>query len=65
MLTPSHLIYGRRLLSFPAEVRDDEEENQTGFLRFRYLARLRMYFWNRWSKEYLTDLREHHRIKGE
>ena len=66
MLTPSHLIYGCRLLSFPAEVRDDEEENQTGFLRrFRYLARLRMHFWDRWCKEYLTDLREHHRIKGE
>ena len=27
MLTPSHLIYGRRSLSFSAEVRDDEKEN--------------------------------------
>lgn len=24
-----------------------------------------MHFWNRWRKEYLTDLREHHHIKGE
>ena len=66
MLTPSHLIYGRRLLSLPEEVRDDEEESETGFLRrFRYLARLRIHFWNRWRKEYLTDLREHHRCKEE
>lgn len=66
MLTPSHLIYGRRLLSLPEEVRNDEEEREAGFLRrFRYLARLRIHFWNRWRKEYLADLREHHRSKGE
>ena len=62
MLTPSHLIYGRRLINLPEEVRDDEEENERGFLkRFRYLAKLRIHFWNRWRKEYLVDLREHHR----
>ena len=62
MLTPSTLIYGRRLSSLPEEVRNDEEESETGFLRrFRYLARLRIHFWNRWRKEYLADLREHHR----
>ena len=66
MLTPSHLIYGRRLLSLPEEVRNDEEESETGFLRrFSYLARLRIHFWNRWRKEYLADLREHHRSKEE
>lgn len=66
MLTPSHLIYGCWLLSLPEEVRNDEEESETGFLgRFRYLARLRIHFWNRWRKEYLTDLREHHRGKNE
>ena len=58
--------YGCRLLSLPAEVRDDQEESETGFLRrFRYLARLRMHFWNRWRREHLTDLREHHRNKEE
>ena len=33
MLTPSHLIYRRRLSSLPEEVRNDEEESATGFLR--------------------------------
>lgn len=66
MLTPSHLIYGRRLLSLPEEARNDEEESETGLLkRFRYLARLRIHFWKRWRKEYLTDLREHQRGKRE
>ena len=65
MLTPSHLIYGRRLLSLP-EMRNDEEESETGLLkRFRYLAKLRIHFWKRWRREYLTDLREHHRGKKE
>lgn len=66
MVTPSHLIYGRRLLSLPEEIRNDEEESETGFLRrFRYLTRLRIHFCNRWRKEYLADLREHHRSKEE
>ena len=65
MLTPSHLIYGRRLLNLP-EMRNDLEESETSLLRrFRYLARMRTHFWNRWRKEYLTNLREHHRSKKE
>ena len=65
MVTPSHFIYGRRLFSLP-EMRNDEEESQTGLLRrFRYLAKLRIHFWKRWRREYLTDLREHHRGKKE
>ena len=45
MLTPSHLIYGRWLLSLTEEVRNGEEDSETGFLRrFRYLARLRIHF---------------------
>jgi hypothetical protein len=33
--------------------------------RFRHLAKLRVHFWERWRKEYLTNLREHHRSKRE
>ena len=57
MLTPSHFIYGRWLLSLPEEVRNDEEESEMGFLRrFRYLAWLSIHFWNRWREKYLADL---------
>ena len=31
--------------------------------RFRYLARMRKHFWRRWRKEYLTNLREFHKVK--
>ena len=65
MLTPAHLIYGRRLSTLPDELRNDDEENELGMLkRFRHLARLRIHFWNRWRREYLADLREHHRSTG-
>ena len=46
----------------PDEVCDEEEEGENGFLkRFRYLAKKRLHFWNRWRREYLTDLREYHK----
>ena len=66
MLTPSYMIYRCWLTSLPEETRNDEEERKTGYLRrFRYLAKLRIHVWNHWHKEYLIDLREHHRHKGE
>jgi len=65
-LTPSHLIFGRRLTSLPDETgntSDEEDEVGNVVKRYRYMARKRMHFWNRWRKEYLTDLREHHKIQ--
>ena len=32
--------------------------------RMEFLTRKRLHFWNRCLREYLTDLREHHRVKG-
>ena len=65
MLMPSHLIYNWRLLSMSEEAKNDEEESTTGFLKhFRYLAKLRIHFWNQWRREYLSDLREHHRNRN-
>ena len=63
VLTPSHLIYGRKLVGIPDELDSKDEEVEQGSLirRFRYLARKRAHYWNRWHKEYLTNLREHHR----
>ena len=38
------------------------KEGEMEYLRkFRYLTRERLHFWNRWRREYVTDLREYHR----
>jgi hypothetical protein len=67
VLTPSHLIFGRRINSLPDVV--DEPEEAIGerecTARFRYLSNRLEHFWNRWRKEYLIGLREAHRNKGD
>lgn len=62
-LTPSHLVYGRRLATLPDEVCDDEEESENGYLkRYRHMAKKNLHFGNRWRREYLTNLKEYHKI---
>ena len=62
-LTPSHLIYGRRIKSAnPGEFIDEEEQTSMG-KRFVYLSKKLAHFWKRWQREYLTDLREFHKCK--
>lgn len=64
ILTPSHLMFGRRIKTMPDEVIEDEEEGETRYTkRFRYLSIRLAHFWNRWRREYLTNLREFHRNK--
>jgi hypothetical protein len=67
-LTPSHLIYGRRLMSLPdhfsySESEDYNPDGSTVLLtkRLMHLNRLLEHFWNRWRREYLVELRECHR----
>jgi hypothetical protein len=65
VLTPSHLIHGRRLKSMPDENIEEAVENETNCSkRFRHLTLRLVHFWNRWRKEYLTDLREFHKAKS-
>lgn len=66
-LTPFHLIYGRGILSLP-EVTPVREAslNQAascndGPTRRKYRRLLLDHFWKRWSKEYVTELRNLHR----
>ena len=59
VLTPAHLICGRRLLSIPDHAVEDDVTDSKLLKRFRYLARKKEHFWNRWRREYLADLREY------
>ena len=63
-LTPSHLIYGKRILSCPEpEDVDLEHIGQNDLLRrFTHLKIVVDHFWARWSKEYLLELRNAHRM---
>ena len=67
VLTPSHLIFGRRLspVSWDIGSTIEPEQNNTDSLckRFLYLSRKLDHFWNRWKSEYLTDLREQHKLE--
>ena len=64
-LTPSHLMHGRRLTSLPSYPlrRDKEEEVSMKGLNkhLKYLSCKLDHFWRRWKREYLSELREHHR----
>jgi len=59
VLTPSHLVYGRRIQSMPDEIAEEPEENESScYERFRYLKERLTHFWKRWRNEYLVNLRE-------
>ena len=67
-LTPSHLIFGKRLMSLPDNFYYAEPEDFNPGLshlnankRLRYLHTVLDHFWNRWRREYLTEFRENHR----
>ena len=65
VLTPSHLIYGRRINSMPDEIvePDDARNEASCSARFKYLSSRLAHFWERWRKEYLANLREFHTAK--
>ena len=47
MLTPSHLMFGRRIMSLP-DVREDDVVKEDGGdvrRRFKYLERMLLHFW--------------------
>ena len=57
-LTPSHLLYGRRIQSLPdVQPKTDKDFNSREFItrRMRYVAVLLGRFWKRFNKEYLVS----------
>ncbi len=69
-LTPSHFLCGRRILSLPDDL-SEQDVNEEEFTltqpdlsrRLRYLAMLNQ-FWKRWKEEYFLELRDAHRRHG-
>lgn len=66
VLTPSYLLYGRRIKALPDEIvePDDVIREENCSSRFKYLSTRLQHFWNRWRKEYLTNLRKFHRYRS-
>ena len=61
-VSPAMLLSGRSLIQVPPmyELKVDGKAPQLCQGRLRYLEKLKTYFWGRWQKEYLAELREVH-----
>lgn len=66
VLTPSYLLYGRRIKALPDEIvePDDVIREENCSSRFKYLSTRMQQLWNRWRKKYLTNLRKFHRYRS-
>ncbi|KAL9973727.1 hypothetical protein ACROYT_G020217 [Oculina patagonica] len=61
VITPSHLIHGRRIQSLPEVLASEEEFGESSLTytrRHTYPTKKLQHFWRRWQREYLTALRE-------
>ena len=62
VLSPNHLIYGRRLeITNGFDRVELDDGNQFEFAGRRSLETMLAHFWKRWRKEYVTSLREQQR----
>ena len=68
-LTPSHLLYGRRIQQAPHPITDQEELADPSVMygkdlrkQVDKLTQLIEHFTSRWKREYLSSLREFHKV---
>ena len=71
VLTPSHLIIGKRILNIPdpdslekAAVIYEGDTPSVITKPMKFLARILRQYWTQWKHHYLTELREYHRLKA-
>ena len=71
-LTPSYLLYGRRIQMVPHDLEDPANVDDPDFLTSSMIRkqvdkqkRIIKQFWIRWKNEYLTSLREYHKFSGD
>lgn len=64
VLTPSHLLTGKRLIALPDSRQTSVPSSTAADInrRWKYRRSLVNAFWNRWQKEYLLQLRSAHLI---
>ncbi|XP_059047191.1 uncharacterized protein LOC131842635 [Achroia grisella] len=55
-LTPGHFLIGRPLRALPSPNLQDYKENN--LQRYQRIEKLRQHFWNRWQKEYISELQQ-------
>ena len=63
-LTPNHLIHERRIPMMAYEQLESESEVDAT-RRWKQLQKQLQHFWKRWNREYISSLREHHRLNSE
>ena len=63
-LTPNHLIHGPRIPMIAWEQPESESEVDAT-RRCKHVQKQVQHFWKRWHREYVSSLREHHRLNSE
>ena len=59
-LTPNHLLFGRKLNTNNIDLLSPDETTEIEHVkRLQHLENILNHFWNRWSREYLTALRDY------
>ncbi|XP_037942447.1 uncharacterized protein LOC119675325 [Teleopsis dalmanni] len=61
-ITPGHFLIGKEITSrFDVHARDSKEKL---LKRWQLVSELKHSFWQRWTKEYLSELQQRHKWKG-